>query len=172
VSKKTQKQKKVCDGHTWKEQMEYIKNVVDDIDEQTLFDIIEWVALNIIHGIDDAIRQCQDGKGNPAKSGAWTHEQKLNVLARIWMANDKAIKPLIDSKKGRFVLATDAIAKAWGLIKDGEALDFEAIEYKDGRTGVGVSRGIGITRGEFDGLTESEQELIKTLTLNNQSAEA
>ena len=172
MSKKTQKQKNVCDGHTWQERFEHIKKVVGDVDEQTLFDIIEWVALNIIHGLDDAIRQCQDGKGNPAKSGAWTHEQKLNVLARIWMANDKAIKPLIDSKKGRFVLATDAIARAWGLIKDGEALDFEAIEYKDGKTGVGVSRGIGITRGEFDGLTESEQELIKTLTLNNQSAEA
>ena len=172
MSKKIQKQKNVCDEHTWQERLEHIKEIITDVDDDTLFDIIEWVALNIIHGVDDAIRQCQDGKGNPAKSGALTHEQKLNVLTRIWMANDKAIKPLVDKRKGRFVLSTDAIARAWGLIEDGECLDFETIEYPDGKTGVGVSRGIGITRGEFEGLTESEQEIIKTLTLNNQSAEA
>jgi len=156
---------------TWLERLEHVREIVADMEGNNIHDLIEWVVLNIIHGVDEAVRECQDGKGRESKE-VWTEEQKMNLLARIWMANDKAIRPLIDAKKGEFVLATDSIAKAWGLIKEGEILDFETIETPDGKKSVGISKGIGITKCDFEGMSESEQEIIKTLALNNQSAEA
>ena len=157
-------------GRTWGEQLEHVKKVMAKIEDEDLFDIIEWVALNFINGVDDAVRYSQDGKGNSVDS--WTKEQKLNVLSRIWCVNDKAIQPLLEDRSGRFSLGTDAIAKNWDIIEEGECLEFENIKYPDGKTGIGVKKGIGITQGELDGLTDVEQEIIKNLALNNQSGEA
>ena len=153
---------------TWLERLEHIKKIVSEMDEDNAKDLIEWVVLNIIHGVDDAVRTCQDGKGQASKD-EFTEEQKMNLLARIWMANDKAIRPLIINSEDEFVLATDAIGKAWGLVKEGEVLNFEKI---NNGASVGISKGIGITKSEFEGMSELEQEIIKTLSLNNQSAEA
>mgnify|MGYP003108400509 FL=1 len=167
MSKKT---RKALGGRTWREQLEHVKKVMSKIEDEDLFDIIEWIVLNFINGVDDAVRYSQDGKGNSVDF--WDKDQKLNVLSRIWGVNNKAIQPLFKGRSASFNLGTDAIAKNWGIIEEGECLEFESIKYPNGKTGIGIKKGIGITQGELDGLTDTEQEIIKNLALNNQSGEA
>ena len=98
------------------------------------------------------------------------------MLAKVWSAFDHAIKPVLnnalDDNFKSFNIDLNAIAQAWGLIEDGQCIEMENIEHEGGLSGIGITRGAGMKKSEFEGLSDREQDLLKDLALNNQSAEA